>query len=163
MHIIEKNVYVENVDDQIVVTSLTNTKMPLIRYCLGDNIELDYSTNCKCGNPASIIKKISGKKGVSFYNNGELITEKKLAYCIERTNSLFFDCIVQYQVSKQRDDILFVLYIEKKFENWEDQVLYQLKLELSNVDINADSWIFKFQTTNIKNLKYKKFKNLIIE
>ncbi len=162
MHIVEKNVYVENIEDQIVITSLTNTKMPLIRYCLGDNIEIDYEGKCPCGNPAHIVTKISGKKGISFKDKGELITEKKLAYCIERINSLYFDCIMQYQLLKQGDHILFSIYIEEKFEHWEEEILFQLRKEFGNIGIITDSWEFSFQTTNIKNMKYSKFKNIII-
>ena len=163
MHVLDKNVYVEKIEDQIVVTCLSNTKMPLIRYCLGDNIEIDYDGNCQCGNSAPIITKISGKESVSFENEGEVITEKKLAYCIERINSLFFDCIMQYRLLKRVDHILFRIYIEEKYEHWEDEILFQLRKELESMGIITNTWEFSFQTTNIKNMKYYKFKNIVIE
>jgi len=71
MHINAENVYVEVVDDagrpvppgevgEVLVTTLTNFAMPLIRYRLGDMAMLD-DTPCPCGRGLPKIREVVGR------------------------------------------------------------------------------------------------------
>ena len=50
MHIFTDMVWLESLDGQLVVTSLTNRLMPMIRYAIGDSGLLKEG-NCACGSP----------------------------------------------------------------------------------------------------------------
>jgi phenylacetate-CoA ligase len=70
MHIFGFNNYVEILDGndspvkeghgKIVITTLHNLSMPLIRYEIGDTA-LTNAGRCKCGNPLPTLKKITGR------------------------------------------------------------------------------------------------------
>ena len=69
MHLMESNVFVEEMDNEentdadnkeLIVTSLTNKTIPLIKYQIGDYGKI-CDENCKCGNKAKILKLSSGR------------------------------------------------------------------------------------------------------
>src|SRR5690606_36703741 len=56
----DKNI--DALSGRLVVTSFTSHGTPLIRYDIGDNIELDDpSKMCSCGNSNPIVKRILGR------------------------------------------------------------------------------------------------------
>lgn len=71
LHLLEESSYVEFIDKngntvdegigEILVTSLCNYSVPLIRYRLGDMINISQN-RCSCGRESIIIKKIEGRK-----------------------------------------------------------------------------------------------------
>jgi phenylacetate-CoA ligase len=63
MHIAMENVIVEEVDKRILVTNLFSYSLPIIRYDLGDYIELDTRSNCACGRSHYILKEVTGRIG----------------------------------------------------------------------------------------------------
>ncbi len=63
MHIAMENVIVEEIDGECVVTNLNSDTFPFIRYKLGDYIELDKETQCRCGRKSYIIKNVLGRVG----------------------------------------------------------------------------------------------------
>lgn len=69
MHLMESNVFVEEMDNEentdtdnkeLIVTSLTNKTIPLIKYQIGDYGKI-CDENCKCGNKSKILKLSSGR------------------------------------------------------------------------------------------------------
>jgi len=62
IEILDKNnqLVKNNQEGRVIVTNLHNYSMPFIRYELGD-IALFGDTNCECGNPLPILKKITGR------------------------------------------------------------------------------------------------------
>jgi phenylacetate-CoA ligase len=58
----------EGEEGEILVTSLTNYTMPLIRYRIGDRA-VQGSRNCRCGRPYPKLAQISGRSGSSIYNS----------------------------------------------------------------------------------------------
>jgi len=67
MHIAMENVIVEEIDNKIVVTNLNSFSFPVIRYELGDYIELDKTTRCPCGRQHYIVKEVTGRVGRKIY------------------------------------------------------------------------------------------------
>lgn len=63
MHIAMENVIVESIDNEIVVTNLFSFSLPIIRYKLGDYIDLDDQSQCQCGRGHHIIKEVTGRVG----------------------------------------------------------------------------------------------------
>ena len=77
LHVFPWGNYVEIVDDKgqpvpagqegnILVTSLTNFAMPLIRYQIGDRGSLAPEGSCPCGRPGQILQRISGRRTDDF-------------------------------------------------------------------------------------------------
>ncbi len=55
MHVFTDMVWLESVDDQLLVTSLTNRLMPMIRYAIGDSGRLQEG-DCPCGSPFPLME-----------------------------------------------------------------------------------------------------------
>jgi phenylacetate-CoA ligase len=63
MHITMENVIVEKENNEIIVTNLVSKSFPIIRYRLGDYVELDKKIKCSCGMAHHIIKDVMGRVG----------------------------------------------------------------------------------------------------
>lgn len=70
MHINEENVYVEVVDQKIVVTNLNSKSFPFIRYELGDIVELSEDP-CACGRSHRVILDVAGRVGKNIIGSGD--------------------------------------------------------------------------------------------
>ncbi len=55
MHVFTDMVYLESIDDNLIVTSLTNRLMPMIRYENGDSGQLKEG-DCACGSPFPLME-----------------------------------------------------------------------------------------------------------
>ncbi len=75
LHVVGENLYVEIVDKDgneveegeegdVLITTLHNYTMPLLRYEIGDRVV--KGGQCKCGRPYPLLKEISGRQGSSF-------------------------------------------------------------------------------------------------
>lgn len=134
LHCMESNVYVEVVDahnrnqpsgkeGNILITSLQNHVMPLLRYKIGDRgILHSKEKQCRCGCGGQILELISGRDNDWIYTeDGNKITPYTFFRCIENIN-LHFDFIVKQFQIVQKDykkfDINLVLDhpIEREFE-----------------------------------------------
>lgn len=72
LHVFPWNCYVEIVDEcgqpvppgtvgEVVITSLTNRSMPLIRYCIGDRATLLPDGPCACGRAGQRLARVAGR------------------------------------------------------------------------------------------------------
>lgn len=68
---------------ELVITSLTNRVMPLIRYRLGDSVQMSPS-DCPCGDPRPILNPIGGRVGVFIATREKVISTRSLAQAFER-------------------------------------------------------------------------------
>jgi len=66
MHIAMENVIVEEIDNKILVTNLFSFSLPIIRYDLGDYIELSKDKPCACGREHEVIKEVTGRVGTNI-------------------------------------------------------------------------------------------------
>ncbi|MFA5303070.1 MAG: hypothetical protein WC393_00850 [Candidatus Nanoarchaeia archaeon] len=103
--------YIEVINNEIVVTLLTNYSMPLIRYKIGDYGSLVKNKSCKCGRNSLTFKKVDGKT-ISFFKkkNGELLSAQ---YFIRLF--FFWNWIKQFKlIQKDYDLIEFRVVLNKE-------------------------------------------------
>jgi phenylacetate-CoA ligase len=68
MHIAMEHIIVEEEDGEILVTNLLSRSFPIIRYRLGDIVELaDKEFKCKCGRAHPVILNIIGRVGIKIF------------------------------------------------------------------------------------------------
>jgi phenylacetate-CoA ligase len=98
---------------EIVITSLYNFAMPLIRYHLGDVGEPSQET-CSCWRTFPLMKSVQGRKD-SFVNlpDGRLISPYALSVGLRFFR--FFDSIDQFRIIQKRRDF-FVVYLKMNCE-----------------------------------------------
>ena len=145
---------------RLVVTSFTTHGAPLIRYDIGDIVELS-SESCGCGNNNSLVKEIHGRIDDYIYSpeNGK-INLGNVSNTLKDTKG-----IVKFQVIQNSLDEITILMIvdsihynqdiEKVFiKNWRDRVGMNFKINISKVaDIpNETSGKYRMVKNNIKHL-----------
>lgn len=113
MHLNMEGCYVEvNENSEILVTNLLSYSFPIIRYKLGDYIEMS-STNkkCSCGKAHSILKQITGRVGKKIYGFSKTYPSLTLYYIFK---NMFFDRGIKlnYQVHQHKKGELDVYLIE---------------------------------------------------
>jgi len=138
MHIAMENVIVEEVDKKILVTNLHSFSFPIIRYELGDYIELDKKTLCACGRKHYIIKEVTGRIGKKIEGKNSSYPSSSLFYMFK---NLVSECNVKCSYFACQDTVgilnLKVMCEEKDEENIrgyiekEKEVLYADDLELN--------------------------------
>ena len=155
LHLIPDVHYLEIVDDngkevepgesgEIIITSLTNYTMPLIRYKIGDRGILSYK-NCKCGHGLPFLEKVIGRTKGIFKNKFGTFIDSGLF------NQLFFfrENIKQYQVIQEAIDYIsinLVLIDKKKLKD----------MDKNFKEINQTIWKVMGNETKIKyNIVYE--------
>jgi phenylacetate-CoA ligase len=158
MHITMEGVFVEEVENEIVVTNLQMQSFPIIRYKLGDYIQLESKEKkCKCGMQHAIIKEVTGRIGAVVY--GFTKTYPSLYfYYIFKNISKKHDLNVTYQVKQEKKGhLLFLIeqalnqkekkYIEKEVYNYfNDDMQYVV---LTNQNFVPSNQKLKSFITNI--------------
>ncbi|UMB55459.1 phenylacetate--CoA ligase family protein [Lutibacter sp. A64] len=148
---------------RLVVTSFTTYGTPLIRYDIGDSIELSDEV-CTCGNNNPLVKEILGRVDDFIYSpkNGK-INLGNISNTLKDTNG-----IVKFQVIQNFIDTLDISIIidEHHFtketetvflKNWRDRVGLEMKINLNyvkKIDVEK-SGKFRMVRNNIKHLILK--------
>jgi len=132
MHVLEDNVHLE-VDQgdcgKARVTSLTNLIFPMIRYEVGDILELNNCDCCLCGQHGKVIKTIKGRaQNVVKLPNGNTISEVIIMSIMDRVKSLTGNSIREYKVRvlMSRETMNFIIYIDHKSNEREDIIKRQI-------------------------------------
>tara|TARA_B110001469_G_C9630553_1_gene315391 strand:+ start:766 stop:2154 length:1389 start_codon:yes stop_codon:yes gene_type:complete len=144
---------------RLIVTSFTSKGTPLIRYDIGDSIELS-NKSCKCGNNNPIIKKILGREDDFLYSheNGKM-NLVNLANSIKDVKGLMKTQFVQNDLNKI---IINLVVNNNKFDAYQKSIfLKNIRLRLGekiNIQLNlmdnipnTKSGKFRFVINNIKN------------
>lgn len=71
LHIVMENVIVEEENGEAVITNLLSSSFPIIRYKVGDYIELMEDKICKCGMQHKMLKTIKGRAGNVIYGQNQ--------------------------------------------------------------------------------------------
>ena len=114
-------------DGDIVLTSLKNTVMPLLKYKIGDYGNIN-KVSCDCGfNGNDIELKIGRTSEVISLPNGMQKSSFVLWYAVEAINSEYNNPIIRAYF-KQKKDFSIVAYInlKKEFNNWEKSIFESL-------------------------------------
>ncbi len=110
------NAYTEENAGEIVITSLYNKLMPLIRYNTHDLGMVDYYT-CKCGRTSQVIKLLGGRTSDLIQNSknipGELFFKRGVYKLIRKG----FDCIEGFKVMQTtRKDFIFYIAMQGDYK-----------------------------------------------
>lgn len=132
LHVFPWQNYVEIVDEagngvprgtegNIVVTSLTNFAMPLIRYAIGDRGVLSPTETCSCGRKGQLLEQVAGRNVDMFRRrDGTLVSSGYF------TRLLYFrDWVHKFQVI-QKDYALIVFKIVKSATDYSPSELEEI-------------------------------------
>jgi len=153
MHINMETVVVEAVEKNIVITNLVSNSFPIIRYELGDYIELDLDTRCSCGREAYIIKEVTGRVGKRIFGLTQSYPSFTLYY-IFKNIAIKHGIKLNFQaVQKVKGELEF--RIEKKLSDEQKQFITG---EIKNYFGEDISYRIKDEETLIsRNGKFKDF------
>jgi phenylacetate-CoA ligase len=112
MHITMETVILEAVDGEAVVTNLVSDSFPIIRYKVGDAIELDLDTPCGCGMMHSIVKEVLGRTGMVIHGKHGMYPSLTLYYVFKNL-ALTQGITLNYQAVQERKGQL-ALHVEGK-------------------------------------------------
>lgn len=142
MHIIKNNVFAECYRDnsfyedgegELIITSLTNKAMPLIRYNQGDIVKIrKLKDSCPCGSSEPIIEKIYGRsiETIKLDASNELTPLVFLDLMASIIN-LYDSAIVHYKFVYSRSSKKVICYIvlNKKFQSWYNNITNSINEE----------------------------------
>ncbi|EDP94499.1 phenylacetate--CoA ligase family protein [Kordia algicida OT-1] len=128
MHINMEGVIVEAIDNQIVVTNLQMKTFPIIRYQLGDYIELaSKETKCACGKAHYILNEVTGRIGENVYGKKEIYPSLYFYYIFKNLGKKY-NVKLTYQIIQKEKGILIFNIKEHLTDKQKDQ----LKGEIEN-------------------------------
>jgi len=140
MHIAMENVIVEEVENKILVTNLFSFSLPIIRYDLGDYIELDESATCTCGREHYVIKEVTGRVGTNIQGYENEYPSLYLYYVFKNI-SLGYGINVGYQSCQDTQGVLNikVVYEGDEKESLKGYILGEIeKLFKNDIECNVD-------------------------
>lgn len=115
LHVLDENVYLESCGGDLLVTSLSNKTMPLIRYKIGDQGEVGYC-NCKCGSKSIVLSTLNGRNSENIILDDYIIPKSIFCRIIEEIN-IEKQKIKQYQivVNISNSTVILKLLIESEY------------------------------------------------
>lgn len=124
MHLNMEGVIVEEVDGEILVTNLQMKSFPIIRYRLGDYIELaPKDETCACGKNHRILREVTGRVGANVFGKENIYPSLYFYYIFKnlvKTNNLKLN----YQVVQNQKGFL-IFKIEQIIDETEILLLQQ--------------------------------------
>lgn len=96
MHINMETAIVEEENNEIIVTNIVSRSFPIIRYRLGDYVEIDEATQCPCGRQHPIIKEVTGRVGKVIYGKSDIYPSLTLYYMFKNL-AMEHDVVLNYQ------------------------------------------------------------------
>jgi phenylacetate-CoA ligase len=121
---------------EILVTSLFNYAMPLIRYNLGD-LGIPSDEKCNCGRGWPLIKRIEGKGGDSLIlPSGAKLCPHRINRCVIRAIGGNLFCLNQYQVKQEKRNKIVISVV--KGRNFEYNVVKKIKDNIEAAVMETD-------------------------
>jgi len=117
MHINMETVIVEEENSEIVITNLISKSFPVIRYKLGDYIELGGVLKCSCGRNHLTVKDVLGRTGKVIYGFKEKYPSLTLYYVFK--NLAIEKKIILNYVAIQKGKGEIEIHIERKITEHE--------------------------------------------
>jgi phenylacetate-CoA ligase len=150
MHINMETVIVEEENNEIVVTNLVSNSFPIIRYELGDYIQIDKETRCACGMQHYIIKEIIGRVGKVIYGLKNQYPSLTLYYVFKNL-AMEHNIVINYQAVQSQKGFLKVM-IENKLNENEKKLLRMEFFKYFENDITIET----VENANLKSNNKKK-------
>lgn len=145
---------------KLVITSFTTEGTPLIRYDIGDSIELSEES-CNCGNNNPVVKQIIGRVDDYVFSpeNGK-INLGNISNTLKGTVGIIKFQVEQNSIEKiviyiQKDDKLYTSKIEEVFlKNWKERVGSKMGINIiyTNEIAVEKSGKYRLVKNNIKHL-----------
>lgn len=101
MHLNSETTVVELQDGEIVVTNLVSHSFPVIRYLLGDQVELDPDASCACGRSHMILKEVTGRIGARILGHTSAYPSLSLYYVFKNL-AIEKSIVLNYQAVQER-------------------------------------------------------------
>ncbi len=122
MHMNMEGVLIEKIDNEIIVTNLQMKSFPVIRYRLGDYIELAPKTKqCACGRAHYIVEEVTGRIGENVYGNKQVYPSLYFYYIFKNLGKKH-NLKLTYQVVQETKGRL-TFNIEEKLNQDQKQLL----------------------------------------
>ena len=153
IHINMEQVVVEEIDNQIIVTNLLSKSFPIIRYQLGDYVELGSAFKCDCGLETPIINNIIGRIGKKIYGKNKSYPHSTVNF-IFKSLAKNYHLYLNYQVI-QFDYGTLVFRLDRNLLNNEQDLLEKAIYDYFQNDIEYS--ILENETLHTKNGKYQDF------
>ena len=119
MHLISKNVYVENVTidgiKQLVITSLTNQHMPLIRYAIGDVGIVENVFHCPCGDTTQLLHLNKGRSHELISVNKSQLFDPISLLSIIRIINKQKNVIIHYYIRVNNNKVTLCLIVNDQY------------------------------------------------
>lgn len=146
---------------RLVITSFTSYGTPLIRYDIGDRVELDNLSSCSCGNNNPIVKRILGRIDDFIYSkeNGK-INLGNISNTLKGVNGIKKIQVIQNYLDKLNiklvvDSVFYSADDQATFiKNWRARVGEKMEINITILDdIPIEkSGKFRMVKNNIKDL-----------
>lgn len=171
MHILQNNVFAECFRDnsfyeegegELIVTSLTNKAMPLIRYNQGDIIKIKkLSTPCGCGSQEAVVEKISGRK-IEILNIGNNVELTPLIFMdIMASIHNMFDSMIKYYkfvYSKSSRKVMCYIALQTDYQSWYKNIEEWIRKGFQNRINMSEKLVLEIINVPYSNVVDKKFK-----
>lgn len=166
LHVLDENVWVESHNGELLVTSLSNKLMPLIRYRIGDQGHIKNEI-CGCGVASYIVSDLNGRNSENIIINDRCIPKSIFSRLIEEMNTIT-ERVKQYQIIvSPKDSIVYLkLLVETQFER-ELQIskkffldkLYSFTSNIDNIGydisfVNDTSCFLREKNTKLQEIVY---------
>lgn len=134
---------------ELIVTSLLNDAMPLIRYRIGDLGKISQKS-CPCGRNTPILEELSGKVGAIIVSRGKSVSTAAIAFAFE-----YLEGVSKAQIIQNEPEKILVKLVAKQgftqekqeFMEWELRKMLSpdLEIDVELVDDIASSDNGKYQ------------------
>ncbi|WP_430408537.1 phenylacetate--CoA ligase family protein [Kordia sp.] len=134
MHLNMEGVFVEEIDHKIVVTNLQMKAFPIIRYELGDYIQLAPKNKmCSCGKAHYILEEITGRIGENVYGKQQIYPSLYFYYIFKNLGKKH-NLKLTYQIIQKEKGIL-IFNLKETITDKQEQLLKQEIYSYFNDDI----------------------------
>lgn len=136
---------------EVLVTSFTTRGTPLIRYSIGDSIDLSGIFSCNCGSKFPIVKNIEGRKQDYIYTTEHgKISVVNITICTKEAKGINCLQLVQNII----DEIDIYVVTDEKFNDYEEKVFLSSLRRIVGDNVN----IKLFKVNDIPKEKSGKFR-----
>lgn len=114
---------------KLVITSLRSWKTPLIRYDIGDFIEVNRNSKCSCGSPFKVVERVLGRANDLFWIKSKGYVRANVSSCLVQVKG-----VVEMQIIQKKPSYLVVfIVVGKEFtRDYEEIISNNLKDSLGD-------------------------------
>lgn len=126
MHLNMETMIAETVNGRMVVTNLVSKSFPVIRYDIGDHVDIDFSERCDCGRQGYVLREVTGRIGRTIRGRTKAFPSMTL-YHVFKTLSKEHAIDVAFQGVQERQGELVVRLERSLHENERKRVSAELE------------------------------------